>query len=385
MRTTRVVEFVDLLRMRLPLARAFRAELFFRALSCFDEPAGGEVYWAGRLVFCRSESDIEIYDACFSGFFDETPTSKPRAGEPPQHDGEPVRASAASDPDAEAAQGQARLIARATETERLRQADFATLDAAQRECVLALVAAMRTKPPLRRSRRRIAARKGALHVGRTARASLQWLGEVGALRYAAPRLRPRRCVLLLDISGSMRDYAEALTLYGYSLVGAMQDTAEVFAMGTRLTRLTDGLKSASPQAAREKVAQAIRDWQGGTRLGVGLKQFLDEWGQRGLVRGSVVIIASDGWESGETRVLAEQMARLRRLSHRLVWLNPHKSSQGYEPTAAGMRVALPHLDAFVGGASLQELYRLNDVVRELCASGASSKNPDTLHSNLHAK
>ena len=370
MRTSRVVEFVDLLRTRLPWVQSSRTELFFRALSCFDEPDGEQVYWAGRLVFCRSEPDIAIYDSCFSGFFENVPASGPKAGEPPQRDGESARASEACGPDAEAPQGQARLIARATGAERLRQADFAALDAAQRECVYALVAAMRTKPPLRRSRRRTGARKGVLHVGRTARSALRWLGEVGELRYAALRFRPRRCVLLLDISGSMRDYAEALTLYGYSLVSAMKETAEVFAMGTRLTRLTNGLKSASPEAAREKVADEIRDWQGGTRLGGSLKQFQDEWGRRGLVRGAVVIIASDGWESGETQMLAEQMARLRRLSHRLVWLNPHKSSQGYEPTAAGMRAALPHLDAFVGGASLQELHRLNEVIHELCSSGA---------------
>src|SRR5690606_21963099 len=147
----------------------------------------------------------------------------------------------------------------------------------------------------------------------------------------------------------MRDYGDALTLFGYGLVTSMPEAAEVFAMGTRLTRLTQNLKRVSPDVARAQVAESIRDWQGGTRLGQSIKQFLDEWGQHRMVRQAVVIIASDGWESGEAAVLGAQMARLRRVAHRVVWINPHKSSAGFEPTAAGMRAALPHIDQFLGG------------------------------------
>lgn len=371
--TGRAFEFIEHLRPHLGLVQASGIELFFRSLAHLGAPGRREVYWAGRLVFCQHESDIPTYDSCFSSFFDDTEYVGGRAAEPPSQPGI-QRGHAGSAPDTDESQGETRLIARATELERLSQADFASLDAAQRSQVHALIAAMRLKPPLRRARRYQAASKGVLHAGRTARSALGWLGEVGVLRYTTPRYRVRRCVLLLDISGSMKDYAETLALFGYSLIGAMGPAAEVFAMGTRLTRLTDGLRNVSPDIARANVADAIRDWQGGTRLGLSLRQFVNEWGQRGLVRGSVVIIASDGWESGEVETLRKYVERLKKLSYRLVWLNPHKSSPGYEPTAMGMRAALPHVHAFVGGASLDELAAVNQLVHHLCAKHFQSRS-----------
>lgn len=135
----------------------------------------------------------------------------------------------------------------------------------------------------------------------------------------------------------------------------------MFSVGTRLTRLTRELRSRDPDAAMRAAAQAIPDWSGGTRLGEELKEFLDRFGQRGLARGAVVVIASDGWERGDTALLGEQMARLARLAHRVIWANPHKARPGYEPLTGGMAAALPHVSAFTSGhslAALEELARL---------------------------
>ena len=141
-------------------------------------------------------------------------------------------------------------------------------------------------------------------------------------------------------------------------------------MGTRLTRITREMALRDADAAMTAVATALVDAGGGTRLGELLKQFLDQWGQRGTARGAVVVLLSDGWERGDASLLGEQMARLHRLSHRVVWSNPRKAAPGYAPLAAGMAAALPHVDDFVEGHSLAALEQLAAVVL-----GARAKEP----------
>ncbi|RFU39266.1 VWA domain-containing protein, partial [Actinomadura logoneensis] len=198
------------------------------------------------------------------------------------------------------------------------------------------------------------------------REALRRGGEPAVLRHRAHRARPRRLVLLVDVSGSMSPYADALLRFAHACVRASAGTAaahraEVFSVGTRLTRLTRELGRRDPDAAMRAVAGAVPDWSGGTRLGAELKEFLDRFGHRGLARGAVVVIASDGWERGDASLLAAQMERLARLAHRVVWANPHKARPGYAPLTAGMAAALPHLSAFTSGhslAALEELARL---------------------------
>jgi uncharacterized protein with von Willebrand factor type A (vWA) domain len=182
------------------------------------------------------------------------------------------------------------------------------------------------------------------------------------LRRRARVLRPRRVVLLVDVSGSMGAYADALLRFAHAASRRGAAPTEVFTIGTRLTRVTDELRVRDPDAAMAGVSGAVADWRGGTRLGDLLKAFLDRWGQRGMARGAVVVILSDGWERGDPGLLGAQMARLGRLAHRVVWANPHRGRRGYEPLAAGMAAALPHVDDFVAGHSLEALEHLARVV-----------------------
>ena len=171
------------------------------------------------------------------------------------------------------------------------------------------------------------------------------------------RLRQRRLVLLCDISGSMEPYARAylqfLACAAGSSAGAGQH--EAFAFATRLTRLTRALRGRNPDRAIHRAASAAPDWSSGTRIGEALKTLNDRHGRRGMARGAVVVILSDGWERGDPALVGREMERLARLAHRIVWVNPRAAAAGFEPRAGGMAAALPHLDALLAGDSLAEL------------------------------
>ncbi|HYO37422.1 MAG TPA: VWA domain-containing protein, partial [Geodermatophilus sp.] len=197
---------------------------------------------------------------------------------------------------------------------------------------------------------------------RTVRRALRDGGEVTRLLRRRARPRPRRVVLLVDVSGSMSPYADALLRFAHAAVRARPASTEVFTIGTRLTRVTREMRLRDPDRALTASGDAIPDWSGGTRLGEVLKAFLDRWGQRGTARGAVVVVCSDGWERGSPELLREQMARLRRLAHAVVWVNPHKGRSGYEPLTGGMQAALPSVDAFVSGHSLAAFEELSGVI-----------------------
>jgi uncharacterized protein with von Willebrand factor type A (vWA) domain len=187
-------------------------------------------------------------------------------------------------------------------------------------------------------------------------------GEPGALRYTGRREKPRRLVLLLDVSGSMAPYADALLRFAHAAVRANPATTEVFTLGTRLTRITRQLRLRDPDLALAAAGNAIPDWSGGTRLGEALQAFLDLWGQRGTARRSIVVVASDGWERGDAALLGEQMQRVARLAHLVVWVNPHRGKRGFAPITGGMVAALPHLDELIAGHSLDSLKHLVEVI-----------------------
>jgi hypothetical protein len=223
---------------------------------------------------------------------------------------------------------------------------------------LDLVAARRRSRRLRRTSRPSSARPD---VRRTVRDALRTGGEPLRRRYRRRGTRPRRVVLLLDVSGSMEPYARALVRFLQSAVVARADV-EAFALGTRLTRITRELGSRDPDAAIASAARRVVDWSGGTRLGASLRAFNDEWGIRGMARGAIVVILSDGWDRGGAEMLGEQMARLARVTHRIVWVNPLKASEGYAPLAQGMAAALPYVDDFVEGHSLAALEHVAETV-----------------------
>jgi len=270
---------------------------------------------------------------------------------------------AAADGDEPLAEGSAvRRVASATE--RLRGRDFTELSAAELLQLVTLMREITLAVPPRRTRRYRAARDGKRpDLRRTLRLARRSGGE--AIRFArrAPRVRPRRLVVLCDISGSMEPYARALLMLLYCLNGSQvragdgrsPNRTEVFSFATRLTRLTPTLDAASPDTMLAKAGEAAPDWSGGTRIGAAIKEFNDRYGCRGMARGAVILIISDGWETGDPALLGEQMARLSRVSHRIVWANPRTQSPRYRPEVGGMAAAWPYCDAVVSAHNLDAL------------------------------
>jgi uncharacterized protein len=340
-----------------------RVHACVRALGVLDPVRRDDVYWAGRLTLCGSAEDLRRYDRAFDAYFSgESPQRAIRRHPPPWQVGR-TRVPVETPADGEGGEGEddVTVLGRASRTEVLRFRDFARLRPDERAEVDRLLSALRLPGELRRTRRSRPARRGAVDRAATTRALLRQGGEAGRLRHRRPRRRPRRVVLLLDVSGSMSPYASALLRFAHATARGGPRT-EVFTFGTRLTRVTRELSHRDPDAAMAAVSAAIPDYRGGTRIGELLKAFLDLHGQRGMARGAVAVVLSDGWERGDPALLAGQMARLTRLAHRVVWANPLKARPGYVPLAGGMAAALPHVDDFVEGHSLAALERLARVV-----------------------
>lgn len=355
--------FVLRVRTRLPRVSVAHAQHFFAAVEAMPESHHlSSLYWAGRFTLCASPEDISRYEECFREYFGEQADRLSRPENSPVESLTGTFVSRDGDGVADQQQTPGMIALNANALDILRQRDFAGMSPVELQQILRLIEALRFKQPLRRVRHLVPSRVGSVHVRRTIRAAIENHGEIARLVMARAELRPRRCVLLIDVSGSMKAYAEPLLRFGYARINGMPRSTEVFSLGSRLARLTPVLRGVAPQAAMAAAARTMPDWGGGTRLGNGLQAFLDGWGQQGMARGAIVVIASDGWESGGAELLAEQMSRLRRLAHWVVWVNPHKSSEGFEPVTAGMKAALPHVDAFVGGASFDELTALGQVL-----------------------
>jgi uncharacterized protein with von Willebrand factor type A (vWA) domain len=340
-----------------------RVEAMLAALGSLDVLDPTDVYWAGRLTLCGGPDDLDRYDAAFAAYFAGEAPRTPRRSDPSR----PQLATTAplepgsgeQDEDSETPQ----LATQASADEVLRHRDVAEMSLAERDHLRRLFALLRPATPMRPARRRRPSPQGAVHPSRTVRRALRDGGEVTRLLHRRRQPRPRRVVLLIDVSGSMSPYADALLRFAHAAVRARPASTEVFTIGTRLTRVTREMRLRDPDKALAASGSAIPDWSGGTRLGEVLKAFLDRWGQRGTARGAVVVVCSDGWERGGTELLAEQMARLRRLAHAVVWVNPHKGRSGYEPLTGGMVAALPSVDHFVSGHSMVAFEELTGVIQ----------------------
>ena len=362
--TASAVGFARTLRAAGVDATPDRVHAFLGALERLGAASRRDVYWTGRLTLCSSRDDLDRYDRVFAAYFSGDDAAAHRQAQPRiRVVAETHSATPAPGRPADEELPELTLVTReASSAELLRHRDVATLDAAERAELRRLLAAFALPGEVRRTRRRGPTRRGTIDRRRTVRRMLQAGGEPGQLRHEAPQPRPRRVVLLVDVSGSMGGYADALLRFAHAAARRRRGRTEVFTLGTRLTRVTEEMSHRDPDTAMRAVSAAIPDWSGGTRLGETLRTFLDRWGQRGTARGSVVVVLSDGWETGDVEVLAEQAARLSRLAHRVVWANPRAGQPGFEPTAAGMAAALPHCDQLVEGHSLAALERLAAVV-----------------------
>jgi len=342
---------------------------YARALAAVGLGAERPVYWAGRATLLARPEDIHAYDRAFRAFWHRTPPD----GAPTPVEQPVVLAlddldddGAAPDLDADDSLEQVPVVSvRWSPAEMLRERDFALYTSAEHEEARRLMADLRLAGALRRSRRLRPSRRqrarGHPDLRRTIRRSLRSGREPIRRSFLVPSSRPRRVVLLCDVSGSMEPYARALVRFLHAAVVG-RNRVEAFALGTRLTRITRELSSRDPDVALRAAGVAVRDWSGGTRLGEGLRAFNDGYGQRGLARGAVVVILSDGWDRGDPDALAEQMARLQRVAFRIVWVNPLKASAGFAPLARGMAAALPYVDEFVEGHSLASLETLAEVI-----------------------
>jgi uncharacterized protein with von Willebrand factor type A (vWA) domain len=253
-----------------------------------------------------------------------------------------------------------RIVASTAEV--LRQRSFADLTGEELDEVARLIRRLVLGAPAQRTRRtRPAASGPTFDLRRTLRRSLRTHGEPFDRAWRARTTRKRPLVLLLDVSGSMSPYSRALMQFGYAAMAAGR-RVEVFVFGTRLTRITRTLRTRDPRAGLREIGTQVEDWAGGTRIGESLKALLDGWSQRAALRGAVVVLCSDGLERGDPEQLRSQMARLRRLAHRVVWVNPLKGSPRYEPLARGMAAALPSVDRLVAGHNLESLEELGRVL-----------------------
>jgi uncharacterized protein with von Willebrand factor type A (vWA) domain len=352
------------------------------------------LYWASRVVLVASREQLPVFDAVFGavfrgGFDPSAPPRKAAApaaspasvpeeartrpspaedrapGRAPEHPRTaPAVASAGPDstgdrngPEREA------VLAMASTEERLHSMSFARLTGAEVLEIRRLASRLLLATPSRLSRRtRKSAHSSArLDVRATVRAARRSGTDTTRLLYARRREQRRKLVMLCDVSGSMEPYAR---IFVSLLQGAVATAgAEAFVFSTRLTRLTRQLALRDPDEALARAAVAAPDWAGGTRIADSIRHFVDEHGRRGLARGAVVVVFSDGWAQEDPVQVAAQMARLRRLAHRIIWVNPRKAAPEYRPLAGGMAAALPYCDAFVSGHSYTALAEVAAAIR----------------------
>ena len=372
-----------------------RCERLARAVTVMGATSVAELRACALATLVSDPGQMATFDRVFAALFGTPSPARdllpppvpafPRAdqdGGPPdaRSEGEPggwsagmhvsASGSAADDGTEPPAEGPA-LRHVASAAERLRGRDFTELSPAELRQLVTLMRDMTLAVPPRRTRRYRPARDGKRpDLRRTLRLARRSGGEAIRLARRARRVRPRRLVVLCDISGSMEPYARALLLLLYAINGGQvrggspgQNRPEVFSFATRLTRLTPALAAATPDTMLAKAGEAAPDWSGGTRIGAAVKEFNDHYGSRGMARGAVVLIISDGWETGEPELLGAQMARLSRVAHRIVWANPRTQSPRYRPEVGGMAAAWPYCDAVVSAHNLDALDDLLTALR----------------------
>jgi uncharacterized protein len=357
-----------------------RSARFARALQLHPPTGRSPLYWDARLSFVASHADLAVFDGVFSAVFDGRLDPADSRGQDaampaPRRPGPVARSDPASRESGGAGSliaalmggepvtgdGREAALAAASSHERLAERELAQLTAEELARLRALARRLAVRPPMRRSRRVRRARRGPhVDVRATLRRSLRTGGDPVRLRRRRRVQRPRRVVMLLDVSGSMEPYARMLATLLQGAVGGLH--AEVFVFATRLTRVTRALAGPAPERAIAEAAAAAPDWAGGTRIGAALRAFNDDHGRRGLARGAVVVILSDGWERDAPEQLGAEMARLRRLAHRIVWVNPRSASPAFEPLAGGMAAALPYCDDLLPGHSLAALEAVADAI-----------------------
>ena len=375
-----------------------RSAAFARALTIVRPEGRRRLYWTARSMFVTDRAQVAAFDAVFRAVFgggagagssspDEARTAAAPADERPSSD----RSAASPDPTTEArrrnvASSSPRMSdgeddrqavevprAIASDEEVLAGKSFDALDADELARLYGLMSRLELATPLRRTRRFQGAHHGRrVDLRRTLRASLRTGGDPMNLAHRRRRVVRRRLVMLCDISGSMEPYARAYLQFLTCAAGSGRHV-EAFAFATRLTRLTRALATRNPGWAMQRAAAAAPDWSSGTRIGDALKAFNDRYGRRGIARGAVVVILSDGWERGDPTRVDREMERLARLAHRIVWVNPRISAKEFSVQVGGMVAALEHCDALVSGHSFEALGEVVEAIAAPSGGGGATQ------------
>jgi len=355
-----------------------------------------ELYWLGRVTLLTGHDQVGTYDRVFRHIFQglidiaemggrqsELSTSMTGPDRDRQQNAQQDIRESPSAPRGSSASPEGRssgaddgdvppqVLAAMSSDERLSDMDFSRCTPDELALIRRLVEQLPLVPPMREARRTRRHRRGRrLDVRATLRRAHRTAGDPVALVMRTRAEQSRRVVLLADVSGSMEPYAR---VYLHLMRGAVQALhAEAFVFATRLTRLTRTLAQQHPDVAYRKATQAAPDWSGGTRIGRTLMEFLDVYGRRGTARGAVVVIVSDGWETDDPTILREAMARLSRLAHHVIWVNPRKAASDYQPLVGGMQAALPYVDTFVSGHSVRALEEVMSAISSATRRAASA-------------
>lgn len=340
-----------------------RIEDALRGLDSVDLTARDDVYWTLRQTLVSRHDELELFDRAFAAWFLRAPVQAPLRTLPQPQARQVAAPRAESGSGGDGEQGEEDpLELGASPVELLREKDFSEMTPDEFRRVRELMGTIARMRPRRASRRRTSTSRGdRLDVRRLVRRSLRTGGDPLDRPRRSRKHVPRKLVLLCDVSGSMEAYTRALLLFLHAAVGSGPGV-EVFAFGTRLSRLTPELETRDPEAALEKCTEAVVDWGSGTRIGASLKEFNDVYGRRALSRGAVVVVVSDGWERQDPELVGREMARLARAAYAVVWVNPLKGNPDYQPLAGGMRAALPFVDRFLPGHNLRSLEELAAVL-----------------------
>jgi hypothetical protein len=344
-----------------------------------------DFYYTTRSLLVHRHEDLALFDEAFQIFWRKPPeagwatfelgalaqrrrSKRPVITPPPLR--EPENPPAGEGAEAPPADQPPIIQVTVTYSDReiLRRKDFSELTSAELAEIKRLMTELVWQLGERQTRRRKPGHGSMLDLRRTVRQNLRYGGEVLQWARREPKFKPRPLVVLADISGSMERYTRLLLHFIYSLTAGLAQPVEAFVFGTRLTRVTRQLRDRDVDKALREVSHAVTDWSGGTRIGEALKDFNFVWGRRVLGRGAVVLLISDGWDRGAADLLGEEMARLQRNCHRLIWLNPLLGSPEYEPLTRGMQAALPYIDDFL---PVHNLASLEDLAGLL--SGLSSR------------
>ena len=340
------------------------------AMALLDPGDVLDLYWAGRTSLVSRRGHIPVYDRVFRSYFLDYPEELegPARAILKQSliENQSVIEVPATDPAQPGKEEEARLGLMASDIEIWRNKAFSACTDEELAALRRIMNQVKVIPPRRRSRRTTQSRAGSRpDLRRTVRTTMRTHGEPSELFWRQRRLKTRPLVLILDVSGSMADYSRNLLQFAYSTRRAATKV-EVFCFGTRLTRITRALERRRPDDALDQAAKSVFDWEGGTRIGHAIDTFVRQWGRRGMSRGAIVVICSDGLDRGDPALLAAAMERLSRLCHKVVWMNPHKGADPeFKPTTLGMMVAAPYVDLLLSGHDLASLEELAERLPEL--------------------